>query len=1124
MFTDVAGYTALMQRDEEAARVVRRRHREALETAVAAHGGDLLQYLGDGSLTMFPSVVEAVRAALELQREVREEPLVPLRIGIHQGDISYDTQGAYGDSLNVASRIQSLATPGSILISAKAYDEIKNQGDLSAAPLGEFHLKNVRRPMAVYAVVADWVVVPAREELSDGSSSGGSEAVDGGLEMDPDVSRTMLQDELAPLQLLDKAASGGMGEIYLARDPSLRRTLAVKVLRKEMLADSEAHARFRREAQIIAGLSHPNVLSVHSVGELGDGRPYFVMDYIDGGSLQDRLDSGGPLSVPEVRRILGEVASALAAAHRRGVVHRDIKASNVLYHNDSGRSLVSDWGIAGIDPTAELSPDVRLTTAGAVIGSPKYMSPEQLAGDEVGPESDVYSLGLLAFELLTGDGPFPGETPRGLMVSHLREDPPALTSVRGDVDPELSSLIDQCLAKDPAHRPSSGRIAMWLAPSSAHRLEWPPPGLDSLLGKGRRIGMWALVGTALTSLPMVVALSYPLPDLARYEPGSLLAIWLALLIGAVAGAAIIVFAALEALRAGWAWVRALEHGYGWLTLMEVAADHRGDTGVLMTGGREYVALGPGDRRRLRLLRMAGAAAPLAAVVALSLSHPIAGWLADAGAGDGLLLTVLYVPALALLLLGVAAELVEEAKVGGPRAQLRRRRSPTRSIGRLVDAWHSNLEDQSDAVPVGPDVRGRRWLGWTVTAATLLVLGAGLVATLPIAAMSVIGPIAVANVVPRFSITQQRIQELQVGRPYRLPPDSAIDAPRAAFLIDSIVGRIPTEAGDSAWVNRPDAALIAGSPLVANGPLGACGAGRTRCGTDMIHPDSALIVAARGLTEEEQEYLGSFGHNPTFPLFSRLARASGLDETLAMAIAAGRPLVPDGTTWYWYDLPVLRYPGIREIGYQKVGYAASQYASGDFAGAEKTLRELISFGLLVTDDGTTPVLGIIGVVLGNMGVENLRLLYTLTGRPEEAASLQPIVGSSIRDDLDLGDTQARSFEATLRDPRVIRQIKFALVLPFLYAETCTSPRGLMSGPRGETMELLEGPLRAELVRYPLEAQIYDQMLDWQSILPQRPPGGWGQAGPAMRLAWRVARLTGNQRLAACIVASGGVTAQ
>ena len=165
MFTDVVGYTALMQRNEEAARIVRRRHREVLEAAVSAHGGDLLQYLGDGSLTMFPSVVDAVRAAIEVQRGLQQEPVVPLRIGIHEGEISYDTQGAYGDCVNVASRIQALAISGSILISAKAHDEVKNQPDIFTTRLGEFELKNVEELVGVYAVVSNAVAVPTRSDV-----------------------------------------------------------------------------------------------------------------------------------------------------------------------------------------------------------------------------------------------------------------------------------------------------------------------------------------------------------------------------------------------------------------------------------------------------------------------------------------------------------------------------------------------------------------------------------------------------------------------------------------------------------------------------------------------------------------------------------------------------------------------------------------------------------------------------------------------------------------------------------------------------------------------------------------------------------------------------------------------
>jgi len=171
MFTDVVGYTAIMQDDEEAARVVRLRHREALEAAIAAHGGELVQYLGDGSLSTFPSAVRAVSAAVEVQQALRED--VPLRIGIHEGEIAFDDQGIYGDSVNIASRVMGVGTPGSVLVSEKAHDELKNQRDFSTASLGHFDLKNVKHPMVVHAVRQEGLHVPTREEvLAQGKGSG----------------------------------------------------------------------------------------------------------------------------------------------------------------------------------------------------------------------------------------------------------------------------------------------------------------------------------------------------------------------------------------------------------------------------------------------------------------------------------------------------------------------------------------------------------------------------------------------------------------------------------------------------------------------------------------------------------------------------------------------------------------------------------------------------------------------------------------------------------------------------------------------------------------------------------------------------------------------------------------
>ena len=171
MFTDVVGYTALMQEDEEAARVVRLRHREALEAAIAAHGGELVQYLGDGSLSTFPSVVGAVSAAVVVQQTLHED--VPLRIGIHQGEIAFDDQGVYGDSVNVAARVMGLGTAGSVLVSENVHDELKNQRDFSTASLGKFGLKNVKHPLGLYAVEGTGLAVPTRNDVLSFSESTG---------------------------------------------------------------------------------------------------------------------------------------------------------------------------------------------------------------------------------------------------------------------------------------------------------------------------------------------------------------------------------------------------------------------------------------------------------------------------------------------------------------------------------------------------------------------------------------------------------------------------------------------------------------------------------------------------------------------------------------------------------------------------------------------------------------------------------------------------------------------------------------------------------------------------------------------------------------------------------------
>src|SRR5262245_5679598 len=204
----------------------------------------------------------------------------------------------------------------------------------------------------------------------------------------------LLEKALSPsYTLVKRLGSGGMGAVYLARDPVLKRLVAVKVMAPMLAADADARARFEREAQSVASISHPNVVSVYSVGELENGVPYLVMQYIEGETMAERLQKDGPLDARSAKRVLGEVSSALAAAHRKGIIHRDIKPANILWDEDTGRAMVTDFGIAAVLERGDEREAVKITHTGTAIGTPAYMSPEQLLAEPVTEKTDIYSLG-----------------------------------------------------------------------------------------------------------------------------------------------------------------------------------------------------------------------------------------------------------------------------------------------------------------------------------------------------------------------------------------------------------------------------------------------------------------------------------------------------------------------------------------------------------------------------------------------------------------------------------------------------------------------------------------------------------------------------------------------------------
>ena len=253
----------------------------------------------------------------------------------------------------------------------------------------------------------------------------------------------------ATYEIDNELGRGGMGIVYRARDKRLKRVVAIKLLPPELAFRSEIRSRFLREAETSAALSHPNIVPIYSVDEK-DGLVYFVMQFVDGDNLGKRIKDTGPMDVHDVRRILGEVASALSLAHSRSVVHRDIKPDNILLNKEDGRAIVTDFGIArAISDGA----DSRLTATGVAIGTPHYMSPEQCAGDrDVDGRADLYSLGVVGYQMLTGELPFTANTTPALLVKQISEAPTPVDRKRAGVPEDLARIVMRLLEKDPANR------------------------------------------------------------------------------------------------------------------------------------------------------------------------------------------------------------------------------------------------------------------------------------------------------------------------------------------------------------------------------------------------------------------------------------------------------------------------------------------------------------------------------------------------------------------------------------------------------------------------------------------------------------------------------------------------
>jgi len=777
--------------------------------------------------------------------------------------------------------------------------------------------------------------------LEEAASEAAVAEVSAGAIDDIDSLRRELADSLAPqYEILKLLGQGGMGAVFLAREPAIRRLVAVKILAPRLAADPTARARFSREARSAAAISHPNVVRVYGVGETAEsGLPYIVMQYVEGSTLSEWVRKRGKVSEREARRVVGHVAAALDAAHRRGLVHRDIKPANILIEAESGHAYVADFGLTAALTAGDATETTRLTTPGVMLGTPVYMSPEQAGTKPVGPKSDLYSLGVVAYELLTGELPLTAGTVLGWAAAHLRDTPSSVSERRTEISADVARLVDRCLAKRPEDRPDAQEMARGLLPTLETEIEWPPPGLGPLHSRARTLARVALA-TAAAVLLVALALTFP-PEVVgvdgnwweRFEAlrevsGSALGVrsevteeaaggrpWLwegLLVVGLSAFGIGLVVLALLSRRVWTLLARSRRLGWRWWTLIDIAVDPDGRNGLLISGAREFASLPVPSRGEVLQARRIQVGAQLGAGLWVIAALGLWAWavVAEAASLDGSG-PVLGLPVWLLVVLpagfvggvGMAAGLRESRRV----RPLPRRRAYAAPVAPLeadsgteeVASWYASLPDGSSPASVsrgwlGPAIGGA-WLGGTLV--SLLVL---------VALAEVVGAALVAGRVVRRLGPDTAELVATLDRISVLDPLRAAREVAAAYL----PGREPVGESTSVEWARRLMAHVAGPgspPPYGQGATLLAGPGGSRLAAALRAAQSRLPADTARLVEE-------LAQHPRTALFRRLAGAADVD---LFAAALERPLTS-------YDslgqLPQPGYPRLGEAG-RANGWAA-----------------------------------------------------------------------------------------------------------------------------------------------------------------------------------------------------------
>lgn len=482
LFSDIVGSTSFFEeRGDDAGMAMVERHNRLLFPEVERNGGTVIKTIGDAIMASYPTATEAVRSAVAMQMRLKEhnatqppDERIVVRIGINHGTVIQRNHDLFGDVVNAAARVESLARSGMILVSAAVREQIPREAHLDLISFDAVRVKGKQEPLEVFLVRWD----PDAPTASPGTLP---------LPRTGDVLGERF--EIGP-----PLGAGGMGQVFEARDRALDERLALKFIHADLARDPDTVTRFKQEVKLARSITHRNICRIHEFLQL-DGHTFLSMELVRGISLAALLERTAPLPVARATGIAAAVCSGLQEAHGLGITHRDLKPANVMIEQDTERVVIMDFGIARLGSAAGDAAE------GLVVGTPAYMSPEQAQGGAVGPASDLYAVGCMLYEMLTGKPPHLAETPMAVAIKQVTEQPAPPANINPDVPADIQQVILRCLRKEPRERFGDAReLAVALVGERTTALAAPAPRPRWRRWQPAALGALAAVGLALVVL------------------------------------------------------------------------------------------------------------------------------------------------------------------------------------------------------------------------------------------------------------------------------------------------------------------------------------------------------------------------------------------------------------------------------------------------------------------------------------------------------------------------------------------------------------------------------------------------------------------------------------------------